>query len=329
MVAALHRRAAAWYEADGLPERAIEHAQRAGDADRVERLVLDIANPVWASGRLDTVLRWIAWFSDNRIVEKHPAVAVHGSLMYALIGKAGEADRWAALAERTEPVRTFSDGNTMEGLLAYLRALLCRDGFDEMRNDAQLAIKGLSPTSPYRVAMLHAEGIAALYEDEDLDEADAYFARAVDKGKTTNLMPFIPVVLAERGLVAIERDDWDQAETMAAQAMTIMERGHFDEYWTSAFVYAWAARVAAHGGDVTRRVSWWCAPHDSVHSSRTPSLSCRSRRCSSWPAPLALADPGGALAALRQIADSSSSGGSSAPWPIKPKSCASGSTAQG
>ena len=30
---------------------------------RVERLVLNIANPVWASGRLDTVLRWMEWFA--------------------------------------------------------------------------------------------------------------------------------------------------------------------------------------------------------------------------------------------------------------------------
>ena len=57
MVPELHTRAAAWYEASNLPEAAIEHAQQAGDADRVARLVLKVANPVWASGRLDTVLR--------------------------------------------------------------------------------------------------------------------------------------------------------------------------------------------------------------------------------------------------------------------------------
>src|SRR4029453_15483794 len=37
----LHARAAAWCEANGLPELAVDHAQAAGDADLVARLVLD------------------------------------------------------------------------------------------------------------------------------------------------------------------------------------------------------------------------------------------------------------------------------------------------
>ena len=101
MVPELHTRAAAWYEANNLPEAAIEHAQHAGDVDRVARLVLKVANPVWASGRLDTVLRWMEWFSANDLIESQPAVAVHGALIYALIGRAGDAERWARAAERT------------------------------------------------------------------------------------------------------------------------------------------------------------------------------------------------------------------------------------
>ena len=90
-------------------------------------------------------------------IEDHPAVAVHGSLIYALVGKASDAERWATAAERSTVTGMLDDGNTMEGTLAYLRTLLCRTGLDEMRRDAQLALDGLSPTSPYRPAMLHAE----------------------------------------------------------------------------------------------------------------------------------------------------------------------------
>ena len=55
----------------------------AADADRVARLVLEVANPVWASGRLDTVMRWMEWFSDNDLIESQPAVAVHGADLHA------------------------------------------------------------------------------------------------------------------------------------------------------------------------------------------------------------------------------------------------------
>ena len=43
LVQDLHFRAAAWFEANAMPEAAIEHAQAAGDYDRVARLVLELA----------------------------------------------------------------------------------------------------------------------------------------------------------------------------------------------------------------------------------------------------------------------------------------------
>ena len=164
MIPELHARAASWYEANNLPEEAVGHAQQARDPKRVERLVLNIANPVWASGRLDTVLRWMEWFASEGAIEDHPAVAVHGSLIYALVGKASDAERWATAAERCTVTGMLDDGNTMEGTLAYLRTLLCRGGLDEMQRDARLALDGLSATSPYRPAMLHAEAVAVLLQ---------------------------------------------------------------------------------------------------------------------------------------------------------------------
>ena len=102
----LHLRAATWCEANGQPEAAIDHAQAAGDADRVARLVLQIANPVWASGRAHTVMRWMEWFETNGLVERFPAIAVHGALMHALAGRPAGTERWAAAAERD-----IGDGN--------------------------------------------------------------------------------------------------------------------------------------------------------------------------------------------------------------------------
>ena len=71
LVQDLHFRAAAWYEANAMPEAAIEHAQAAGDYDRVARLVLELAQPVWASGRVETVLRWMEWLRDVTAAEHY------------------------------------------------------------------------------------------------------------------------------------------------------------------------------------------------------------------------------------------------------------------
>jgi ATP/maltotriose-dependent transcriptional regulator MalT len=53
LVPKLHQRAAVWCEANGLEETAIDHAKAAGDADQIARLVLQVMQPVWASGRGD------------------------------------------------------------------------------------------------------------------------------------------------------------------------------------------------------------------------------------------------------------------------------------
>jgi LuxR family maltose regulon positive regulatory protein len=303
MISELHLRAAAWYEANGLVETAIGHAQQAGDIDRVARLVLDLANPVWAGGRMDTVVRWMEWFSAQGHVADHPAIAVHGALIFALMGKAVEADHWAAEAERVAPIGIATDGNTMEASLAYLRTLLCRDGMEAMRGDAKVALAGLRTDSPYRPAMLHAEGVALLL-DGDLEHAERLFVQALNEATSAGMTPFIPLLMAERGIVAIAWDDWIGADGLATDALALMDDGQFDDYWTSALVYAWAARVAAHRGDVA------AARDLVVRAARLRPLLTHALPVVSVQALLelartyvALADPAGALAALRQIAD--------------------------
>jgi LuxR family transcriptional regulator, maltose regulon positive regulatory protein len=243
--------AAVWYETNGLPELAIDHAQMGGDSDRVARLVLDVMQPVWASGRVDTVLRWMQWFEQRNLVEQYPAVAVHGALIFALLGRPIEAERWAAAAESAPPTGTLPDGSTMESYLAYLRAILCRDGVDRMRRDAQIAWDGLGLKSPYRATMLHTEGVSYLLEG-DPDRADPILAHAFDAATHVGALPLAAIVLAERCIVAVSRDDWPAAEALADRALSIVQNGAFDDYWTSALVYAWAARTAVHRGDVAR-----------------------------------------------------------------------------
>jgi len=247
LIPELHRRAAVWCEANGLEETAIDHAQAAGDADQVGRLVLKVMQPVWASGRVDTVLRWIEWFEREQLMDRYPAVAVHGALIFALLGRATRAEHWAAAAERASPEGRLPDGSTMESYLAYLRAILCRDGVAEMRRDARLAWDGLSPLSPYRATMLHTEGLSFLL-DGDAERADALFARAFEAASEAGAPPLAAVVLAERCIIAAARDDWVATAALADRALEIIRGGQFDAYWTSALVYAWAARVALYRG---------------------------------------------------------------------------------
>jgi LuxR family maltose regulon positive regulatory protein len=251
LVLDLHFRAAAWFEANAMPEVAIGHAQAAGDYDRVARLILEMQQPVWASGRVETVLRWMTWAGDITSAEHYGAIAAHGSLLFALMGQPGEAERWAAAAERASPAGILPDGSTIEATLAYLRAILCRDGIAAMRRDARIAWAGLSPASPYRATMLYTEGISYLLEG-DTARSGPILARALDLATHFGSLPLAGLILAEQCGAAAERNDWPEITTLAKRAAILVEDGHFGDYWTSALVYAWASRAASHEGDIAR-----------------------------------------------------------------------------
>ena len=299
----LHFRAAAWFEANSMPEQAIGHAQAAGDYDRVARLILELQQPVWASGRVETVLRWMEWIRDVTSAEHYGAIAVHGSLIFALLGQPGEAERWAAAAERASPAGILPDGSTIEATLAYLRAIVCRKGIGEMRRDAQLAWEGLSPASPYRATMLYTEGISFLLEG-DPTRAGPILARALNLATHSGSLPLAGLILAEQCGVAAERDDWAEVTTLAEQAAAIVEDGHFGDYWTSALAYAWASRAAAHGGDVSR-ARFYLGRASRLRPLLTYALPVVSVQAllEMTRAYITLADPGGAAAVLAQADD--------------------------
>jgi LuxR family maltose regulon positive regulatory protein len=251
IVPLLHARAASWFQENGPSEMAVEHAQAAGDPDLVAALVLDLAQPVWASGRVDTVLRWMEWFEERDLIDRYPAVAVHGALILALLGQAGECERWAASAERAATGGTLVDGSTMESYLAYLRALLCRDGVGAMRRDAQVSWDGLSPASPYRPTMLHTQALSYLLQD-DADRAAPILVRALDGAIQAGALPLAAIILVDRCIAATESDEPLDTEQLTARAISIVEDGRFEHYWTSALVFAWAAREALLRGDVAQ-----------------------------------------------------------------------------
>jgi LuxR family transcriptional regulator, maltose regulon positive regulatory protein len=240
----LHLRAASWYEANGMPEAAIDHAQAAGGADQVARLVAGLVQPTAAAGRVDTARRWLEWFQDHGLVERYPPIAVLGAFVHALWGQPAAAERWADAAETRPFAGTLPDGSTMGAYRALLRALLCRDGVNQMRVDAQAGLDGLSPQGQLRAIALLLLAFSHLLEGE-ADRADPILAHAIEVGTQAGALPAVAIALAERGLVAIEHQRWNQAETFADQAYKIVQAGRLADYIPITVVYAVLARTAA------------------------------------------------------------------------------------
>jgi LuxR family transcriptional regulator, maltose regulon positive regulatory protein len=248
LVSELHARAAVWCEANGLEETAIDHAQAAGDADRVARLVWDAAPRAYAAGRRDTAIWWYDWFEEQGLIGHYPLIAIQGAWRHALLGQPAGAERWTAAAERASASAAPAEAKWVEPLLALLHAGLCRDGVEQMRADARRARERMGPGDTVRGPALHLEGASYLLVGET-DHADRLLAEAVEVATQDREMNAASYALAQRGVIAIQRQDWPLAEALATQALTVVRDGHLDDYVTSPLVYAVAARVALHRGE--------------------------------------------------------------------------------
>jgi hypothetical protein len=134
-------------------------------------------------GRVDTARRWVGCFDEQGLIDCYPQVAVQESLLHALVGQPAGANRRADAAERASAAGTLQEPSTGDAPLALLRVFLCRDGVERMRADAEAAVAGLAPASPWRAVALATLGIAIVLAGQ-ADRADPILADAVEVART-------------------------------------------------------------------------------------------------------------------------------------------------
>ena len=214
--------------------------------DRVARLVAFCALPVYQSGRVATAERWLRWLEAQGAFERNAAVAVLGALLATAWGRPAEADRWAKAAEAAGYDGVLPDGSaSIESWLAVLRAQRSQMGVAGMCANADYALRTLAPSSPLRPHALALVAVSQWLAGE-VDRADDLLADAVEEALELRAYEVVAVALGERAAVAIGRGRWVEAEELAERALSVARRWRMDEYPTSAFVCAVAARVALH-----------------------------------------------------------------------------------
>ena len=295
-------RAATWCEANGQPEGAIAYAQAAGDVDRVARLVEWCAMPAYQSGRSATAEHWFAWLEEHGALERNAVVAVLGSLLAAVQGRATEAERRADAAERGSYDGPLPDGSpAVDSWRAVLRALRCANGAARMRDDAEAAVRTVARQSQLWPSALVLSGISLVLVGE-IEAADDVFADVVEEGRGLGASDTVAVALAERAALAIGQGQWVRAEEFAERGLAVTRQFRMEEYPTSALAYAVAARVALHLGNAAR-VQELLSAAQRVRPSLTyamPHLAVQTR-LELARAYLTLADAGGAETMVREL----------------------------
>jgi LuxR family maltose regulon positive regulatory protein len=253
LIPALYRRAAQWCEGNGALAEALEYSMRAGDADTASRLVGVLAVPTYQGGRMATAERWFGWLEDHGALEKSPAAAVLAAILSALTGKPVSAERWAEHADRgTAAAARLPDGSpSIEPWLALLRAILCRDGAEQMQADAEFAAKTVAAGSFWRTASLLFLAMARLMAD-DPGQADVLLEDAVTQGRASGATIGACVALAERSLLAIAQGSWDLGRQFLSEARSVVREANLADYPPVTILHAAAARIALHEGDPRR-----------------------------------------------------------------------------
>jgi LuxR family transcriptional regulator, maltose regulon positive regulatory protein len=250
LIPVLRRRAAGWCARNGRPEEALEYSMAAGDADTAAGLMEKLAVPAHRKGRVPTIQRWFGWLEDRGGIGGHPMAAVLAALLSALTGRPVDAERWADAVDRWQygdPARP--DDPSAEAWAALLRAFLCRRGAEQMRADADEAVRRFAAASFVTPAPAILQGIARLLCG-DLDGGDAFLEDGASVGEEAGAHEDVTLALCERSLVAIARSDWNRAETLAGQAADVLRRAGIEESYATPLVCAVQARVAVHRGDV-------------------------------------------------------------------------------
>ena len=205
---------------NGQPEAAIDHARRPG---------MPIGSPAssfnWPtpSGPAAGSTRSSAGWSGSPAGPRRAVPRRRGArrVDLALIGP--RATPSAGRRRPSAPRPGHAAGRQpIEASLAYLRALAVpRRPRRDAHATPEAALDGLSPTSPYRATMLHTEGLAHLLEGDLIGPTCSSPAPST-KSSSAGDVPFVPLVLAERGIVAFDRVRLDGGRRSPTQALAIV-----------------------------------------------------------------------------------------------------------
>lgn len=254
LLAELRRRASAWCLQNGSPEEAMQYSILADDVDTVATLLPKLWGPIYRQGRTATLQRWFSWLHDRDGIQGHPLVALNAAFLAETTGHPVQAERWAAAVDRWQ---YDADGPGFDAytqaLAATLRAILCRDGVEQMRADADEAAHRFAMANVLVPVTPLLQGVARVLRG-DVAAADGYFADALTLDEAS-FSPDIMATLCQRSLLAIARNHWDEADGFARRAEACLDEvGTVDSY-AAALTSAVRARIAMHRGEisVTRR----------------------------------------------------------------------------
>lgn len=227
----LHRRAAAWYEQEDMPEEAIQHYRMAGSVDKTVELISRVGSEMLSKGDTETLLEWLEDVPEESLV----AMPELGLLfVWALALEYRETEAEKLLTKIEEQYRSLegerADSLWGEGALARLR-INCND-FPLMLSylqKAQSFLPGgscivnrglrynLGLISPLRASMVSRPGCLAQLNETPPEQLE----KLLEPFETTGFMAMFYVL---KGEIAYETNCLEQANDLILKGVSEGER---------------------------------------------------------------------------------------------------------
>ena len=301
-VKALHVRAAAWHGSHADDETALDYAMMAGDFDLAARLLPQLAQRAYNSGRVSSLRRWFEAIDRGGVPLDHTDVAVTGAILFSLLDDVDQADHWAQYLAGI-PLDGASDPHGA-AMLRFGRAFLCRSGVEQMRDDAEAAIATFAEDDQWLPLTLLSLGVGDLGSIGP-EHADKTFERAVRTARKAGIAQGTAAAASVyRAVIAMGHGAWDAAAGFVAEARSEVIEGRVGEQVPGVLTDAVDARMAIHRGDPES------ARSHLAHAQRLRPLLTRAlpwvavrARLDLAHARLALADAPGARTLLAEIRD--------------------------
>jgi LuxR family maltose regulon positive regulatory protein len=225
-VAALHCRAAAWFEDHDAQEEAVRHWLAGGEPLRAGAIVCRVFVDHERCARHDTLRRWLGSFTDEQILGDH-ALLLAAALIGAMTGDSPRTRTWLVAALRADvgdatwPGASYS----LRAVQAALRANFAPEGVTQMYRDAKLAMElSGEDYSAVRAATTVQLGVA-LWLSDRREEAVVALREGEAVGRVANVLAQV-AALGFEALVLAELGRWsDATDRAAAAALRVDELG--------------------------------------------------------------------------------------------------------
>jgi LuxR family transcriptional regulator, maltose regulon positive regulatory protein len=246
----LHDRASGWYREAGLIVEAANHATAAGDVDAAVELVGRYYSLFFGQGQLATVARWLDALPESVIAEDW-LLCFAAAMVTSHMGRLDEAEHWLALAEQAP--RLVRNGQEPAGPLAALQAWLrlLRGDIGGTIAAARRALSAPAAAEPgwaLGPQILLAQG---LWWSGQSTEARAVLEEVTRTAQRAGLDAMTVFALGCRAAIALDEEDAEQAETLAYEAIELMEGAQLHENPLSAIECVLLGRIQTRRGELS------------------------------------------------------------------------------